>query len=118
MPSPEHQGTGGSRQEQEPTPACYRATPFAGEEPAGKAYFKAQEAIFSRESALSADRFHPNHIWHVAVLGEQPPEELHQLLATILSTGEPTSLPADLLRFLETRRLQARQIGPWVEGHY
>ncbi len=41
-----------------------------------------------------------------------------QLIQAILSTGEPTTFPSEILTFLHQRRLQARQLGSWVEGHY
>jgi hypothetical protein len=104
--------------EQEQTP-YYRAARFKGEEPAGKAYFKAQEAIFNvPECDVSTYRFHINRIWHVAALGDSPPEALDQKLQEILSTGEPVSLPPNLLKLLTERRRQATRQGPWIERHY
>ncbi len=44
---------------------------------------------------------------------------LQQALERILYTeGTPTTLPDDVLTLLQERREQARQIGPWVEGHH
>jgi hypothetical protein len=51
------------------------------------------------------------------VLGEQPREDLEQRLQAILSTGEPASLPEEILRELQRRRAQATKLGPWVERH-
>ncbi|SRR6266540_473877 len=104
---------------QEPGPALYcRAARFAGEEPAGRAYFQAQEVIFNDEmSELSVYRLLLRQVWHVAILGEQPREDLEQRLETILSRGQPASLPEQVLQELQRRRAQATKLAPWVERH-
>ena len=103
---------------QDPTP-YYRAARFHGEKPAGRAYNQAQETIFTApDCELSAYRFHLDRVWHVAVVGEQPPEDLERQLRRILSRGEPVALPEALLRMLKQRRVQATRLGPWIEGHY
>ena len=100
-------------------PPYYRAARFSGEKPAGRAYNQAQETIFTApDCELSAYRFHLDRVWHVAVVGEQPPQELERQLEKILSRGQPTTLPELLLRTLEQRRVQATRLGPWIEGHY
>ena len=97
----------------------YQAARFTGEKPAGRAYRQAREAIFTAPDCdLSAYRFHLSRVWHVAVVGEQPPEDLEHQLQKILSRGELTSLPEQLVRMLEQRRVQATRLGSWVEGHY
>lgn len=112
----QHQPEGKPEQESIP---YYKAARFKGEESAVQAYFQTQEAIFKvPECDVSAYRFHINRIWHVAVLGETPREDLDQKLHEILSTGEPVSLPPYLLKFLTKRRNQAIKKGPWVERHY
>ncbi len=122
MPSPEY-GPGDPpeqprRQEDEPVP-YHRTARFAGEQPAGRAYFSAQRAIFDGPpNDLSTYRFQLNHIYHVAVLGEAPPAELDRQLTDILASGEPAALPSDVLRALTDRRNQAITRGPWSEGHY
>lgn len=118
MPSPEQpdqSGRGGA--EQDSTPFC-RAARFAGEQPAGLAYFQTQQLIFESDSDLSVYRLQLNRVWHVAILGQPPPENIALTLRLILSTGAPTVLPADLCRLLEERRAQAIKCGPWVEQHY
>lgn len=114
-----HERKGGEhRPEQEPTP-YYKAARFSGEQPAGKAYFQAQQAIFENEdNALSVYRVQLNKIWHVVTLGEPPPQDLEQKLETILSTGESTSIPSDILKLLQDRRAKATKLGPWVEKHF
>ncbi len=100
-------------------PPYYRAARFTGEKPARRAYNRAQETIFQApDCELSAYRFHLNRIWHVAVVGDQPPDDLDRQLREILSRGEPAFLPEALLRQLQRRRAQATRLGPWVEGHY
>src|SRR4051794_17359869 len=123
MPSPERGPAGPppedqAPKEQEPAP-YYRAARFPSERPAGRAYDRLQEAIFGRSDAdLSAFRFQLNRIYHVAVLGQSPPEDFDRRLQRILSSGEPVSLPYDVLARLHERRRQATQFGPWIEGHY
>ena len=125
MPSPEQPGTpheGGRSEQQEHghAPPYYRAARFRNERPAGKAYGKAQALIYkARETIdLSCYRFHLNKVWHVTVLGDPPPEELEKKLTQILATGEPATLPSEVLEQLARRRAEAQQLGPWVEGHY
>ena len=121
MPSPE-QEQGPHRQEgnpeQEPVP-YHRAVRFKAERPARRAYFQAQDLIFKTpECDLSAYRLLLEQLWHVAVLGEPPQGDLEQKLQSILSRGEPVSLPPDILKLLTERRNQAIKRGPWVERHY
>ena len=122
MASPER-GPGGPEEpvsrEQEPVP-YHRAARFAGERPAGVAYFQAQEAVYTAAGAvdLSVYRLQLNHIYHVAVLGQPPPSELDATLATILAAGEPATLPTQVLRQLAERRAQATKQAPWIQRHH
>ncbi len=121
MASPER-GPGGPeqhpRREHEPVP-YQRAARFAGEQPAGQAYFAAQRTIFEGPpNDLSAYRFQLNRIYHVAVLGQPPPAELEEQLTAILASGEPAELPTDVLQALSDRRRQMSGRAPWTEGHY
>ncbi len=104
-------------EEQEQTP-YYLAARYAGERQAGRAYFEGQETILRADCDLSVFRFQLNRIWHVAVLGEKPPEDLEGKLKTILSRGAPTPLPSEVLETLARRRESATEKGPWVERHY
>jgi len=105
--------------ERPPEPGYLRVARFAGETPAGRAYRRTQDLLFATpDCELSAFRFHLDRIWHVAVLGDQPPEDLERQLRAILSRGEPASLPEDILLQLQRRRAQATRVGPWAEGHY
>ena len=100
-------------------PVYVTAARFSGEKPAGRAYRQAQDLLFATpDCELSAYRFHLDRIWHVAVLGDQPPEDLERQLQTILSRGQPASLPEEVLTQLQRRRAQAVNLGPWVEGHH
>ena len=100
-------------------PVYVRTARFSAEKPAGRAYRKAQDLLFrTPDCELSAYRFHLDRIWHVAVLGDQPPEDLERRLQTILSRGLPASLPEEVLTQLRRRRAQATKLGPWVEGHH
>ena len=122
MPSPEH-GPGGPAEqprhhEAEPVP-YHRTARFADEPSAGLAYSAAQRAIFEGPpNDLSAYRFQLNTIYHIAVLGEPPPAELDMQLAAILASGEPATLPPEVLAALAERRRQMRRRGDWTEGHY
>lgn len=110
--------------EQPPTPESppepyFKVARFSAEKPAGRAYRRAQDLLFATpDCELSAFRFHLDRIWHVAVLGDEPPEDLDRQLRTILSRGEPTSLPEEVLLQLQQRRARSTRLGPWVEGHY
>jgi hypothetical protein len=123
MPSSEGRG-GQPRQPDEPNieqtqPSYSKAARFVGEQPAAKAYFEAQEVIFEdAESELSAYRLMLNAIYHVAVLGEQPSQETDEAITQILSLGQPATLPKEALAALNVRRVEMKQHGSWVEGHY
>jgi hypothetical protein len=128
MPSPEgekRRPRGRIPPEQPPKPEeetslWYRAAQYSGEQQAGTTYTQAQDTIFHNECDLSAYRMLLDQIWHVAVLGGVPAEvSFQQELERILYTeGTPTTLPDDVLTMLHERREQARQLGPWVEGHH
>ena len=126
MPQPERRPggprppEGGSPSPEAGLPRYHQGARFPGEEPAGAAYFAAQEAISAHagDVDLSAYRFLLDRVAHGLVLGEPPPTELHDRLRGILGTGEPAQLPEDLLKLFTARRQVATQAGTWVEGHY
>ena len=104
--------------EQEPSP-YRRAASFSGEHTAGLAYDQVQEAMYNGPpNDLSAYRFQLNDIYHVAVLGEPPPDELDKQLEAILDTGMSAQLPKEILDYLIQRRTEMSKHGSWVEGHY
>src|SRR4051812_38858031 len=102
MPSPEQ-----SAEPPRPAETYFQAACLSGERPAGRAYVRAQEAIRTTECDLSVFRVRLVRDWHVAVLGQAPPENLDRSLRRILATGQPTSLPDDILKLLWERRAQA-----------
>lgn len=126
MPFPEGRG-GRSEQPGEPNdpaieqmqPPYHKAARFPGDKPAAKAYFEAQDVIFNdAESELSAYRLVLNAVYHVAVLGEQPSQETDEAITQILSQGQSATLPKEALAALNARRIEMKQRGSWVEGHY
>ena len=108
----------GGNPEQEPRDYVHAAY-FANEHIAGHAYNQAQEAIYTGPpNDVSAYRLILEERWHVAVLGEPPPEDLDQKLQAILDQGVPATLPEDIVDYLKQRRAEAMKRGQWVEGHY
>ena len=105
------------RPEQGPLP-YQRASRFAEERPAGRAYADAQQVIYKApDSELSVYRLQVNRLWYVAALGLVPPAPVLQAIARILDTGEPAELPAAVWDTLRERRRRATRLGPWVERH-
>src|SRR5438045_2323224 len=93
-------------------PYC-KAARFASEADDGQVYFKAQGTILREpDNDLSTYRLQLNLVWHVAVLGVQPPRSLDRRLRKILAAGDPTTLPPDVLELLLQRRARAIQQGP------
>jgi hypothetical protein len=78
-----------------------------------------QALIYKRSDVeLSAYRLIYQQRWHVSVLGDVPPAAVDKRVRQILSTGEAASLPDEILKALNHRRLLAKQIQPWVEAHH
>ncbi len=99
-------------------PPYLRAARFADEPHSRRAYTRAQQALYTTpQSDVSVYRLQLNRVWHLAALGELPPEELAEKLDAVFAAGEPAELPAEVLTFLMERRTQATRIGPWVERH-
>ena len=97
----------------------YLAARFTEELPARLAYSDAQVLIFNDSRAdLSAYRLLLDQVSHVAVVGESPPEDLHQQLIGILSQGELAYLLPEVVKALYDRRSQMKKHGSWIEGHY
>jgi hypothetical protein len=97
-----------------------QAARFVSERKAGKAYFRAQEAIYSSKADcdLSAYRLILNQRWHVTVIGAPPPQDLDRSLRKILAVGEPTALLAEVITILLQRRAQQTKLAPWIERHH
>jgi len=99
-------------------PPYLRAARFATEPHSRRAYDQAQHALYATpESDVSLYRFHLNRVWHLAALGELPPQELADQLDTLFATGEPAELPTEVVTMLVARRAQATRLGRWVERH-
>ena len=105
---------------EEETPPYWRAARFKGEKEAGRSYQACQRLIRHPDVDLSAYRFQLNRIWHVAVLGpDTPPEEIAKKVEELLSSGESTTLPPEILKILLARRKQALSPGTtWAESHW
>src|SRR5687768_13525349 len=123
MTTPEHGGPGSPDEhpapDQEPAP-YRRAARFAGERPAGEAYFGIQRVLYdaTEPTDLSVYRLQLNRLWHVAALGVLPPTVVLTAVEEILATGEPADLPEEVWQALTERRTHATRQGPWTEGHY
>ena len=102
---------------QETTPYC-RAAKFPSERAAGVAYFRIQKLIDNPDAELSAYRVQIHSVWHVAVVGDAPANELSEKLEKTFAVGEPVDLPNEVLEFMWQRRAEQIQNGPWMEGHY
>ena len=100
-------------------PAYHQTSRYPSERPSLKAYAKAQELIYKRPDVdLSTYRLIYQQRWHVSVLGDNPPVEVDRRVRKILASGEPATLPDEILKALNHRRLIAKQIQPWVELHH
>ena len=98
----------------------YQAARFPTKKKAGEVYFPLQQLLLEEqgECDLSVYRIQLEQQWHVVVLGKRPSETFHLRIEVLLTTGELVSIREDMLRYLQHRRTQATQLGPWVEGHY
>ena len=95
----------------------YQAARFANKAKAGQVYTPLQQIVFEEDCDLSAYRLKITEGWHVVVLGERPNDQLHQRIEALLTNGTLVTLRPDVLAYLQSRRAQATQIGPWVERH-
>lgn len=96
----------------------HKAVHFSDERNARRVYVQIQETIRGPKCDLSVYRFQYQGVNYVAVLGDQPPEELQTTIEALLSIGESVTLPDEVVAYLRRRRQEARHVGPWVEGHY
>jgi hypothetical protein len=97
-----------------------RAAHYDAEPPSERAYFQAQETIYTSENELSACRLLLEQIYHVAVLDGAPTEAAlqEQIEHILYAEGTPTQLPDEVLIYLFDRRAEQSKTGPWMEGHY
>jgi hypothetical protein len=100
----------------------YQAARFPNQQKAGEVYFPLQQMIFEARELCDLSvyrfKFKGEHVWHVVVVGVKPPIALHERIEAALTRGVLVSLKKDVLDYLSNRRIQASQIGPWVEVHY
>jgi hypothetical protein len=104
-------------------PIYYQAAQYPNKTAAGKAYSPIEQMIHEEDCDLSAYRYlvPSERKWYVVVIGEQPTQQLHEQLKTILTTltrGESVTLDQATLIALLARRVQQVPKGSWVEGHY
>ncbi len=66
----------------------HRAARFPGEREAGAVYFRIQDLIEPPECELSAYRLMILDVWHVAIVGDAPSDELAVRLEMQFSRGE------------------------------
>ena len=102
----------------EPDKPYVKTAMFGSDDVALSAYSKAQAILFGADCDLSAYRIRYENVPHVVVLGLRPPIEIDQRLTETLATGKAAQLPQHIVTTLTQRRMQAKRVGPWVEGHY
>ena len=109
-----------TRKEQEHAPSFHQAARYPDEQSSETPYDQAQQTIYETPCDLSIYRLRLGHnlVWHVAVLGSPPPEDLQRRIEEILSTGEPVTLPDDILTHLVQRRAEQSGRGDWAEAHH
>src|SRR5207245_1622060 len=104
--------------EQQPR-GYYLAARFREDTLSKKVYTKTQDIIYKSDCDISAYRFlRPNQVgneppWYVVVIGERPPDQLHQKITEVLQPGEQTQIPEEVYTQLYQRRIQEAQKGDW-----
>lgn len=107
------------QQENEPQHDYYQSSRFAQEHEALDTYEQLQALLLdSPDVDLSTYRFLFNQVSFVAVLGQQPPDEIDAQVIGLLAAGETAELPDNVLKVLRDRRARVSKQAPWVEGHY
>jgi hypothetical protein len=100
----------------------YLSARFLTKAKAGEAYFPLQQFLFEvkNECDLSVYRLKITEGWHIVVVGVKPSDAQHAHIEALLTKGTLVSLAhrPDVLRYLQSRRAEAIQLGPWVEAHY
>jgi len=109
----------GKEDQEKLLPDYHQAARYLDELSSEAAYAEAQRAIYETPCNLSTYRLlnTPDVTWHVAVVGDTPPDELHRRLTSVLAAGESVVLPDDVLIALyQHRRKQPTKDG-WAERH-
>jgi hypothetical protein len=98
----------------------HRAARYMDEQASEAPYDQAQQTIYETPCDLSVYRLclGPELTWHVAVLGNLPPEGLNRRIEEILASGEQIALPDEVLAQLTARRREQSSRGSWVEAHH
>jgi hypothetical protein len=92
MPSPEHPPP--APEPSAELPGYHQTSRYPSERPAGNTYEQAQALIYNRQDVdLSTYRLIYEKRWHVSVLGDIPPADVHKRVRQILGSGEPATLP-------------------------
>jgi hypothetical protein len=108
----------GNKRPEQNEPAYLKAARFPDESSSLIAYSSSQDAIAKIPCSLSTFRLLLEQVWHVAVLGDVPPDELRSVIEENLASGELVDLPSEIVESLSSRRRAATKIAPWVEGHH
>lgn len=101
-------------------PDYHRAARYPDDTTSKGPYDETQQLLHDTPCNLSVYRLRlgEDFKYHVVVLGNPPPEELHRRIEDILSTGEQVTLAPGVIEFLIIRRRQQSAEGPWVEKHH
>ncbi len=116
---PEERGSQDNR-EQPPQQDYYQASRFAQEHHEALDTYEQLQALLldSPDVDLSTYRFLFNQVSYVAILGQQPPDEIEAQVIGLLAAGETAAVPDNVLKVLRDRRAHLSRQAPWVEGHY
>jgi hypothetical protein len=100
----------------------HRAYYYAASYPqnATQVYRTIRDIIHREPLNLSAFQVPPSslsHSWHIVVIGDRPPEVIHEQIMKALRGGTITIIPYELVMQLFARKLEQNQKGPWREGH-
>jgi hypothetical protein len=98
-------------------PAYHQAARYPDEASSAASYDQTKRAIYETPCDLATYRLvlMPDNLWHVVVLGDVLPDELHQRLTDSLTTGELVAVPNDLLIALNQHRKAQPTIDGWAE---
>lgn len=108
------------QQKEQARNSYHRAARYPHEDASEAPYDTLRQLIFDEPCNLSAYRLRVGEAleWHVAVLGEHPLDELQRRIEDVLATGEPVTLPQEILNVLIQRRRTHSGKGKWVEHHH
>jgi hypothetical protein len=107
-------------------PPYYLASRFNTKQEAAVPYYAVQETIRTYKGILNLSAYRFKRLWedpspktwYVLVLGQTPPERIHQRLTEVLQKGEMATVPDQALVEFADRREEQSKHGSWVEAHY